>query len=168
MVSAVAVSGTTVYIGGGFTNVAGIATADYVAKWNGSTWSALGSNGAVALAKILVAAVDPTIEGKTQSDLVVGAPCIARNHPDFQALRLANLIFGRLADLMGQSDWKSDPRFATHVARGQHQEMLDALKARDSKRMRKIMMQHVHNKRDVVVQLLKSEMPIEKIEAVKT
>ena len=41
MVSAVAVSGTTVYIGGGFTNVAGIATADYVAKWNGSTWSAL-------------------------------------------------------------------------------------------------------------------------------
>ena len=41
----------------------------------------------------------------------------------------------------------------------EHQEMLDALKARDAKRMRKIMMQHVHNKRDVVVQLLKSEMP---------
>ncbi len=41
----------------------------------------------------------------------------------------------------------------------EHQEMLDALKARDAKRMRRIMMQHVHNKRDVVVQLLKSEMP---------
>ena len=39
----------------------------------------------------------------------------------------------------------------------EHQEMLDALKTRDSARMRKIMIQHVHNKRDVVVQLLKAE-----------
>ena len=39
----------------------------------------------------------------------------------------------------------------------EHQEMLGALKARDPLRMRKIMMQHVQNKRDVVVQLLKSE-----------
>ena len=39
----------------------------------------------------------------------------------------------------------------------EHQEMLDALKARDSNRMRKIMISHVQNKRDVVVQLLKSE-----------
>jgi DNA-binding GntR family transcriptional regulator len=39
----------------------------------------------------------------------------------------------------------------------EHQEMLDALKARDSARMRKVMMTHVTNKRDVVVQLLKSE-----------
>ena len=35
--------------------------------------------------------------------------------------------------------------------------MLEALKARDSKRMRNIMIQHVHNKRDVVVQLLQAE-----------
>ena len=35
--------------------------------------------------------------------------------------------------------------------------MLDALKARDSARMRKVMMTHVSNKRDVVVQLLKAE-----------
>jgi DNA-binding GntR family transcriptional regulator len=35
--------------------------------------------------------------------------------------------------------------------------MLDALKARDSARMRKVMITHVTNKRDVVVQLLKSE-----------
>jgi DNA-binding GntR family transcriptional regulator len=40
---------------------------------------------------------------------------------------------------------------------GEHQEMLEALKARDSERMRKVMMQHVVNKRDVVVQLLDSE-----------
>ena len=39
----------------------------------------------------------------------------------------------------------------------EHQEMLEALKARDSKRMRKIMMQHVMNKRDVVIQLVDSE-----------
>ena len=40
---------------------------------------------------------------------------------------------------------------------GEHQEMLNALKARDSARMRKVMMQHVMNKRDVVVQLIDSE-----------
>ena len=37
---------------------------------------------------------------------------------------------------------------------GEHQEMLEALKARDSARMRKVMMQHVRNKRDVVIQQL--------------
>jgi DNA-binding GntR family transcriptional regulator len=39
----------------------------------------------------------------------------------------------------------------------EHQEMLEALKARDGARMRKIMISHVQNKRDVVVQLLQSE-----------
>jgi DNA-binding GntR family transcriptional regulator len=39
----------------------------------------------------------------------------------------------------------------------EHQEMLDALKTRDSKRMRRIMIQHVQNKRDVVIQLLEAE-----------
>jgi hypothetical protein len=50
MVSAIAVSGSDVYVGGNFTDVHdaadGILTAaDYIAKWNGSKWSALGSNG---------------------------------------------------------------------------------------------------------------------------
>ena len=45
VVYALAVSGTDLYVGGDFINAAGIATADYVAKWNGSAWSALGSNG---------------------------------------------------------------------------------------------------------------------------
>ncbi len=31
------------YVGGTFTNLAGIAAADYIAKWNGSNWSALGT-----------------------------------------------------------------------------------------------------------------------------
>ncbi len=39
----------------------------------------------------------------------------------------------------------------------EHQEMIDALKVRDSVRMRKVMIQHVVNKRNVVIELLKSE-----------
>jgi len=39
----------------------------------------------------------------------------------------------------------------------EHQEMIDALKAHDSERMRKVMIQHVMNKRDVVIELLKNE-----------
>lgn len=50
----------------------------------------------------------------------------------------------------------------------EHQEMLDALKTRDAARMRKIMIQHVHNKRDVVVQLLKSEAEIKDAETSKS
>ena len=45
-VYAALVLGTDLYIGGSFTNLAGIATADYVARWNGTSWNALGSNGA--------------------------------------------------------------------------------------------------------------------------
>jgi hypothetical protein len=45
-VDAIAVIGTDLYVGGRFTDLAGIAEADYIAKWDGSTWSALGSNGA--------------------------------------------------------------------------------------------------------------------------
>jgi PKD repeat protein len=36
--------GTNVYIGSDSVNIGGIAQADHVAKWNGSAWSALGSN----------------------------------------------------------------------------------------------------------------------------
>ena len=46
----------------------------------------------------------------------------------------------------------------------EHQEMLEALKARDGVRMRKVMMQHVMNKRDVVIQLLDTK-SIEKVAA---
>jgi plastocyanin len=40
----IASDGTNVYIGSDSTDIAGIAQADHVAKWNGSAWSALGSN----------------------------------------------------------------------------------------------------------------------------
>src|SRR5256885_11868144 len=41
-VSALAVSGSDLYAGGEFTTAGGSA-ANYIAKWNGSSWSALGS-----------------------------------------------------------------------------------------------------------------------------
>jgi len=39
----------------------------------------------------------------------------------------------------------------------EHQEMIDALKARDTQRMRAVMQSHVMNKRDVVLALLDTE-----------
>ena len=41
-------NGTNVYVGTDAVNIAGIAQADHVAKWNGSAWSAMGSNTAGA------------------------------------------------------------------------------------------------------------------------
>ena len=38
------ISGSSVYVGGGFQNAAGIARADAIARWNGSRWSALGAD----------------------------------------------------------------------------------------------------------------------------
>ena len=45
-VHAIAVSGSNVYIGGDFQNANGLPEADYIVQWDGTTWSALGSNGA--------------------------------------------------------------------------------------------------------------------------
>ena len=42
--AALAAHGTNVYVGTDAINIAGIAQADHVAKWNGSAWSAMGSN----------------------------------------------------------------------------------------------------------------------------
>ncbi|GAA0930378.1 hypothetical protein GCM10009558_108030 [Virgisporangium aurantiacum] len=36
-------------------------------------------------------------------------------------------VFGRLADVMGRPDLVGDPRFATHSARGEYMEVLDAI-----------------------------------------
>jgi crotonobetainyl-CoA:carnitine CoA-transferase CaiB-like acyl-CoA transferase len=41
----------------------------------------------------------------------------------------ADNVFRRLCDAMGQPELSSDPRFATHQARGEHQEEIDALVA---------------------------------------
>ncbi|HEU5316508.1 MAG TPA: pitrilysin family protein [Chloroflexota bacterium] len=44
---------------------------------------------------------DVVVPGKTQADLVLGAVSIRRKDPDFQALRMANMILGRLG-MMGR------------------------------------------------------------------
>jgi trimeric autotransporter adhesin len=42
-VATIAVDGSNVYVGGSFTDAGGNADADYIARWDGSTWNALGS-----------------------------------------------------------------------------------------------------------------------------
>ena len=50
LVDAIAISGSNIYVGGEFTNVNNngsiLTAADYIARWDGSNWSALGNNGA--------------------------------------------------------------------------------------------------------------------------
>jgi zinc protease len=41
---------------------------------------------------------------KSQVDVVVGAPSVPRGHPDYYALRLANLLFGRIG-MYGRVGW---------------------------------------------------------------
>jgi trimeric autotransporter adhesin len=45
-VRSLASDGTNVYVGADSTNIAGIGQADHVARWNGSSWSAVGANAA--------------------------------------------------------------------------------------------------------------------------
>lgn len=44
-VNAIAVIGANVFVGGNFSNAAGYPSADYIARWNGSSWSPLSGNG---------------------------------------------------------------------------------------------------------------------------
>jgi Predicted acyl-CoA transferases/carnitine dehydratase len=41
----------------------------------------------------------------------------------------ADKVFGRLCEAMGQADLAQDSKFATHVARGEHQEELEGIVA---------------------------------------
>lgn len=50
--------GTTIYIGGDFTNASGIAHADYVAKMNGNTWSAICPTNLTTTSGRIVYAID--------------------------------------------------------------------------------------------------------------
>jgi hypothetical protein len=45
-VRSLASDGTNVYVGADSTNIAGIVQADHVARWNGSSWAAVGANAA--------------------------------------------------------------------------------------------------------------------------
>ena len=54
IVTALHADGSNLYVGGVFTDAGGVASADYVAKWNGSSWSGFaplnGSVNAIAFA----------------------------------------------------------------------------------------------------------------------
>jgi formyl-CoA transferase len=41
----------------------------------------------------------------------------------------ADTVFGRLCEAMGQGELADDPRFSTHLARGEHQEEIEAIVA---------------------------------------
>ena len=63
---------------------------------------------------------DFVVPGKTQSELVLGAVGITRKDPDFQPLRLANMILGRLG-MMGRLG--ESVREAKGLAYGVHSEL---------------------------------------------
>jgi len=81
-VSAVVVSGTEVFVGGTFTNAGNVPGADYVAKWNGTTWSGLlsGTFGIGApVTTIALSGTDVLVGGVfTNAGGVTGADYIAR------------------------------------------------------------------------------------------
>jgi len=83
-VSAVVVSGTEVFVGGAFTNAGNVPGADYVAKWNGTTWSGLlsgtvGINSPAVVNTIALSGTDVLVGGSfTNAGGVTGANSIAR------------------------------------------------------------------------------------------
>ena len=62
-VRAIAVSGSDVYVGGLFADLAGIAEADRIAKWDGSAWSALGGGAQNTVFAIAVSGSDVYVGG---------------------------------------------------------------------------------------------------------
>jgi zinc protease len=66
--------------------------------WGG--WKANGARATYGIADApplqQIARKDSPLDGKTQSDLYLGYPCIRRNNPDYYALVVGDLILGRL------------------------------------------------------------------------
>jgi len=103
-VSAVVVSGTEVYVGGAFTNAGNVPGADYVAKWNGTTWSGLlsGTFGIGApVTTIALSGTDVLVGGVfTNAGGVPGANNIARwDGTQWHAVGGANAISGLVYDI---------------------------------------------------------------------
>ena len=76
-VHAVALSGSNVYVGGEFTD-AGFVSADHIACWDGSSWSALGSGVNGTVFAIAVSGSDVYVGGYFTQAGGVSANCIAR------------------------------------------------------------------------------------------
>ncbi len=62
-VEVITVSGTDIYFGGGFTSIGGI-EANYIAKWNGTEWSALGTGLNGSALAIVVSGSDVYVGGQ--------------------------------------------------------------------------------------------------------
>ncbi|MBX2931940.1 MAG: hypothetical protein KF781_08355 [Chitinophagaceae bacterium] len=62
-VRVIAISGTDVYVGGGFTQAGGDASIQYIAKWDGSSWSALGAGVNGTVYAIAVSGTDVYVGG---------------------------------------------------------------------------------------------------------
>ncbi|NOS99680.1 MAG: carboxypeptidase regulatory-like domain-containing protein [Phycisphaerales bacterium] len=79
VINAMAVFNNELYIGGNFLNVGGISAADYLAKWNGTAWSAVvaGLNNPV----YTLAVFDDDGAGPIQSALYVGGSFTAPGSP---------------------------------------------------------------------------------------
>jgi hypothetical protein len=111
-VYALEVSGGTLYAGGSFTNAGGTA-ANYIAQWNGSNWSPLGSgmNGGVSALAVsggtLYAGGNFTTAGTNASGYVAGgilAPMIGSFNPSTGQLDMANLIPGQSCVVQTSTD----------------------------------------------------------------
>ncbi len=68
MISAIAVSGSNVYVGGVFTNAGGVG-ANSIARWNGASWSALGAGIPGSVQAIAVRGKDVFAGGNFTMDL---------------------------------------------------------------------------------------------------
>ena len=67
-VDALKASGSVLYVGGAFTNAGGVPSADLIAKWNGSAWSALGSGIGNGIVRAIAVAGGKVYAGGTFSN----------------------------------------------------------------------------------------------------
>ena len=74
---ALAVSGSDVYAGGDFTTAGGVAATN-IAKWNGSSWSALGSGMNHTVRALAVLGTDLYAGGSFTTAGGAGASCVAK------------------------------------------------------------------------------------------
>jgi hypothetical protein len=100
-VNAIAISGTDVFVGGSFTNAGGVPGANYIARWDGAQWHAVGGANAISASFPHVKAIaiignDVYIGGNfTDAGGVTGANYIARwDGTQWHAVGGANAISG--------------------------------------------------------------------------
>jgi hypothetical protein len=105
-VYAIAISGTEVFVGGDFTNAGNVPGADYIARWNGTTWSGLlsgtvGINSPAVVTTIALSGTDVLVGGFfSNAGGVPGANNIARwDGTQWHAVGGANAISGLVYDI---------------------------------------------------------------------